>query len=98
MNVQNDVESRESGEEQRSEFRKVRKKISKENGKLLLIGSKMRGSSIIFLYFCRWLVVIDLNLNLSLKLFFYSIITISNNLLPRIYCENIVDMSFLFYF
>lgn len=30
MNVQNDVESRESGEEQRSEFRKVRKKILKK--------------------------------------------------------------------
>ena len=71
MNVQNDVESRESGEEQRSEFRKVRKKISKVKGKLLLIGSKMRCSFIIFLYFCRWLVVIDLNLNLLLKLFFY---------------------------
>ena len=37
-----------------------------------------------------WKVVISSNLNLPLKLFFYSPILINNNPLLKIYCENIV--------
>ena len=35
-------------------------------------------------------VVTNSNLNLPLKLFFYSLILTNNNLLLKIYCENIV--------
>ena len=37
-----------------------------------------------------WKVVTSSNLNPSLKLFFYSPILANNNLLLKIYCENIV--------
>ena len=42
----------------------------------------------------RWLVDIGLNLNLSLKLFFYPSIIIYSNLLLKICCENIVNITF----
>ena len=50
-----------------------------------------------------WKVVTSSNLNPPLKLFFYSPILINNNLLPKIYCENIVAIFFnqdffLYYF
>ena len=48
-----------------------------------------------------WKVVISFNLNLPLKLFFYSSILANNNLLLKIYCENIVvtflNCHFLFF-
>ena len=48
-----------------------------------------------------WKVVISSNLNLLLKLFFYSSILANNNLLLKIYCENIVvaflNCLFLFF-
>ena len=37
-----------------------------------------------------WKVVTNSNLNSSLKLFFYLPILTNNNLLLKIYCENIV--------
>ena len=37
-----------------------------------------------------WKVVTSSNLNPPLKLFFYSLILANNNLLLKIYCENIV--------
>ena len=40
----------------------------------------------------RWLVVISSNLNLPLKLLFYPT---NNNLMHKIYCENVVNMTFL---
>ena len=40
----------------------------------------------------RWLVVIGSNLNLTLRLLFY---LNNNNLLLRIYCKNVVNISFL---
>ena len=43
-----------------------------------------------------WLVVIGLNLNLTLRLLFVLTITTSNNLPLKIYCKNIMDISFLF--
>ena len=45
----------------------------------------------------RWLIIIGSNLNLTLKLFLYSIITTNNNLLLKIYCKNIMDIFFLFF-
>ena len=46
-------------------------------------------------------VVTSFNLNLLLKLFFYSLILTNNNLLLKIYCENIVvtflNQNFLFF-
>ena len=46
-------------------------------------------------------VVTGFNLNLLLKLFFYSLILTNNNLLLKIYCENIVvtflNQNFLFF-
>ena len=48
-----------------------------------------------------WKVVTNSNLNPPLKLFFYSPILTNNNLLLKIYCENIVvaflDQDFLFF-
>ena len=48
-----------------------------------------------------WKVVTSFNLNLPLKLFFYSSILANNNLLLKIYCENIVvtflNCHFLFF-
>ena len=37
------------------------------------------------------------NLKLIIRLFLFSIITISNNLPSKIYCKNIINISFLFY-
>ena len=49
-----------------------------------------------------WKVVISSNLNPPLKLFFYSPILANNNLLLKIYCENIVvtflNCNFFFFF
>ena len=51
-----------------------------------------------------WKVVINYNLNPPLKLFFYSQILANNNLLLKIYCENIVvtflncNFFFIYYF
>ena len=42
-----------------------------------------------------WWVIINFNLNLSLKLFLYSLIIVSNNYLFIIYCENIMNIAFL---
>ena len=39
-----------------------------------------------------WKVVTSFNLNSLLKLFFYSQILTNNNLLLKIYCENIVKI------
>ena len=47
----------------------------------------------IFIINHRWSVVIGLNLNLPLKLFFYPV---SNNLIIKICCENIIYIIFLF--
>ena len=48
-----------------------------------------------------WKVVTSYNVNLSLKLFFYLLILANNNLLLKIYCENIViaflNCHFLFF-
>ena len=44
-----------------------------------------------------WKVVTSFNVNPPLKLFFYSLILANNNLLLKIYCENIV-VAFLFFF
>ena len=48
-----------------------------------------------------WKVVTSSNLNPSLKLFFYSLILANNNLLLKVYCENIVvtflNCHFLFF-
>ena len=48
-----------------------------------------------------WKVVTNSNLNLPLKLFFYSPILANNNMLLKIYCENIVvaflNCHFLFF-
>ena len=44
-----------------------------------------------------WKVVTSFNVNPPLKLFFYSLILTNNNLLLKIYCENIV-VAFLFFF
>ena len=48
-----------------------------------------------------WKIVISFNLNPPLKLFFYSPILANNNLLLKIYCENIVvtflNCHFLFF-
>ena len=48
-----------------------------------------------------WKVVISSNLNPPLKLFFYSPVLANNNLLLKIYCENIVvaflNCHFLFF-
>ena len=41
----------------------------------------------IFITNYKWLIVINLNFNLSLKLIFYSLITTSNNLLLKIFCK-----------
>ena len=43
----------------------------------------------------RWLVVIDSNLNLPLRLLFFPN---NNNLPPMIYCENVVNIAFFFFF
>ena len=43
----------------------------------------------------RWLVVINSNLKLTLRLLFAPTIIISNNLLLKIYCKNVVNISFL---
>ena len=45
-----------------------------------------------------WKVVTNFNLNLPLKLFFYSPILANNNLLLKIYCENIVVIFLNFHF
>ena len=45
-----------------------------------------------------WKVVTSSNLNPPLKLFFYSPILINNNILLKIYCDNIFQLGFLFYF
>ena len=51
-----------------------------------------------------WKVVTSYNVNPSLKLFFYLLILANNNLLLKIYCENIVitflncHFLFLYYF
>ena len=42
-----------------------------------------------------WLVVIGSNLKLTLILIFAIIITTSNKLPLRIFCKNVVDISFL---
>ena len=48
-----------------------------------------------------WKVVTSFNVNPPLKLFFYSLILANNNLLLKIYCENIViaflNCHFLFF-
>ena len=44
-----------------------------------------------------WKVVTNSNLNRPLKLFFYSPILTNNNLLLKIYCENIVIVFPFFY-
>ena len=43
----------------------------------------------------RWLAVIGLNLKLTLKLFFCKTITTNNKLPLKIYCKNIINISFL---
>ena len=49
----------------------------------------------IFITNHRWLVIINSNLNLTLRItFFTSIIITSNNLSLIIYCKNIVDIYF----
>ena len=45
-----------------------------------------------------WKVVTNFNLNPPLKLFFYSSILAINNLLLKIYCENIVIVFLDFHF
>ena len=45
-----------------------------------------------------WKVVISFNLNSPLKLFFYSPILVLNNLLLKIFCENIVVVFLNFHF
>ena len=47
----------------------------------------------IFIINHRWSVVIGLNLNLPLKLFFYPV---SNNLIIKICCKSIIYIIFLF--
>ena len=51
--------------------------------------------------YLMWKVVTNFNLNLLLKLFFYSSILANNNLLLKIYCENIMitflNCHFLFF-
>ena len=49
---------------------------------------------IIFTTNHRWLVVIGSNLNLTLRLHFFPTIITSYNLPLKIYCKNVVDISF----
>ena len=42
-----------------------------------------------------WYAVIGFNLNTLLKLLFHSLLTINNNISLKIYCENIVYITFL---
>ena len=44
-----------------------------------------------------WKVVISSNLNPLLKLFFYSLILTNNNLLLKIYCENIIKILWQYF-
>ena len=52
----------------------------------------------IFITNHRWLVVIDLNLNLILRLLFCPTIITSNNLALKICCKNVVKMLWTYNF
>ena len=54
--------------------------------------------SFIFIINFRLQVVTDFNLRTPLKLFFYPLITTNNNVLHKIYCENIVKMLWTLHF